>query len=314
MQDIKKLDADIEAVQKELDKYVDDGEKYDKIYQQSIVTDRVIAKYIEAQKERSNIVKNYDELLNTSFREEVTNQIKEDEIKEQLSKKHLTNATQEALYSTDDELGFVMRNWGTVKFVNGTKIDTGLVDLGIMPRKLYDLVRNYDIGLKHKILVYEGSYDERSAQTSFRPYGQCTKEQQKLIDKRKKDVEKFRKQVEQDKTHQYDKKGYITLPIYEQGKHHVSEPAGEVKRIIAGEMSEQEFLGIKDSITIPMTQRELARIGLLPEDFKWQERSWTEITRADIADADKEQELTTTEVGGIRGLIDRSKKFFKGEK
>lgn len=110
----------------------------------------------------------------------------EDEIKEQLSKKHLTNATQEALYSTDDELGFVMRNWGTVKFVNGTQIDTGLVDLGIMPRKLYDLVRNYDIGLKHKILVYEGSYDERSAQTSFRPYGQCTKEQQKLIDKRKK--------------------------------------------------------------------------------------------------------------------------------
>ncbi len=78
-------------------------------------------------------------------------------------------------------------------------------------------------------------------------------------------------------------------------------------------MSEQEFLGIKDSITIPMTQRELARIGLLPEDFKWQERSWTEITRADIADADKEQELTTTEVGGIRGLIDRSKKFFKGK-
>lgn len=237
----------------------------------------------------------------------------EDEIKEQLSKKHLTNATQEALYSTDDELGFVMRNWGTVKFVNGTQIDTGLVDLGIMPRKLYDLVRNYDIGLKHKILVYEGSYDERSAQTSFRPYGQCTKKQQKLIDKRKKNVEKFRKQVEQDKTHQYDKKGYITLPIYEQCKHHVSEPAGEVKRIIAGEMSEQEFLGIKDSITIPMTQRELARIGLLPEDFKWQERSWTEITRADIADADKEQELTTTEFGGIRGLIDRFKKFFKGK-
>lgn len=102
LQNIKKLDADIEAVQKELDKYVDDGEKYDKIYQQSIVTDRVIAKYIEAQKElqkeRSNIVKNYDDLLNTSFRKEVTEQIKED------VKKDFPNVDEDELYRFSDNV------------------------------------------------------------------------------------------------------------------------------------------------------------------------------------------------------------------
>lgn len=102
LQDIKKLYADIIEVQKELDKYVDDGEKYDKIYQQSIVTDRVIAKYIEAQKElqkeRSKIVKNYDELLNTSFREKITNQIM-DEVK-----KDFPDVDEDELYRFSDNV------------------------------------------------------------------------------------------------------------------------------------------------------------------------------------------------------------------
>lgn len=102
LQDIKKLDADVIAVQKELDKYVDDGEKYDKIYQQSIVADRVIAKYIEAQKElqkeRSKMVKNYDELLNTSFRKEVTDQIR-DEVK-----KDFPDVDEDELYRFSDNV------------------------------------------------------------------------------------------------------------------------------------------------------------------------------------------------------------------
>lgn len=102
LQDIKKLEADVIAVEKELDKYVDDGEEYDKIYQQSIVTDRVLAKYIEAkrelEKERKNIVKNYDEMLNTSFRNEITGKIM-DEVK-----KDYPEIDREELYRFSDNV------------------------------------------------------------------------------------------------------------------------------------------------------------------------------------------------------------------
>ena len=238
------------------------------------------------------------------------------EIKKSLQSGQLENDVKNALNSGDDELGFVVRDWGTVKFENGTRIETGLVDLGIMPKKLYDLVEKYDIGFKHEILVHEGGYDVREAPTLFRPYSECTKEQQKLIDNRKKDLEKFRKKVEKDKTYQYDKKGFITLPIYNEISSHGVEDSlfgKEVQQITSGKISEQKLLNVEDSITIPMTQRELAEIGLLPEDFKWEEMSRASVSRTDIAEADKEQALTATEIGGIRAFIDRIKWLFKGK-
>lgn len=80
--DIKKLYYDIIDVENKLNKFVDNQEEYDKIYEQSVIVDRVIAKYIEAKKyledERRRIVKDYEKILNQPYKEEVINQIKEE--------------------------------------------------------------------------------------------------------------------------------------------------------------------------------------------------------------------------------------------
>lgn len=81
-QDIRKLEEDLIAVEKQLNKYVEDAEEYDRIFQQSMVTDQVMVKYLNAKKkleeERKNLMKDYSKELNTPFREEITKQIIEE--------------------------------------------------------------------------------------------------------------------------------------------------------------------------------------------------------------------------------------------
>ena len=60
-----------------------------------------------------------------------------------------------------------------------------------------------------------------------------------------------------------------------------------------------------------MTQRELSDAGILPEDFNWKEKAL--VTTKDIAGLDKEQALTTTEVGGIKGFINKLMDKIKGK-
>ena len=81
-QDIKKLEEDVIAVEDQLNKYIEDEEEYDRIFQQSVLTDQVISKYLNAKRkleeERKILIKDYSNVLNTPFREEVTNQIIEE--------------------------------------------------------------------------------------------------------------------------------------------------------------------------------------------------------------------------------------------
>ena len=67
--DIVKLDQDITNAENELNRLVDNATEYDKLYEQSVVTDKVIAKYLEAKQylenEKKKIVKDYSELLNS---------------------------------------------------------------------------------------------------------------------------------------------------------------------------------------------------------------------------------------------------------
>lgn len=80
--DIVKLYQDITNTEKELNRLVDNEVEYNKLYEQSVITDKVIVKYLEAKKylenERKKIVKNYSELLDNPFKAEITMQIKEE--------------------------------------------------------------------------------------------------------------------------------------------------------------------------------------------------------------------------------------------
>lgn len=80
--DIIKLDKDITNLENELNRLVEDEVEYNKIYEQSVVTDKVIAKYLKAkqylEQERRKIMKDYSEQLNMPFRLEITSLIKQE--------------------------------------------------------------------------------------------------------------------------------------------------------------------------------------------------------------------------------------------
>lgn len=83
--DIIEMYEEIKKVEQELDNAVENDEEYSKIYEKSIVTDRVIAKFLKAQKqlekERGILMKNYEKELNADFEDEIIAEIKQ-EVKE----------------------------------------------------------------------------------------------------------------------------------------------------------------------------------------------------------------------------------------
>lgn len=77
--DVIKLHDEIVKVEKELDRLVENGEEYDKLYEQSIVTDKVIARYLKAKKhleeERKKLIDKYKDELDSPYKEEIISQI-----------------------------------------------------------------------------------------------------------------------------------------------------------------------------------------------------------------------------------------------
>ena len=80
--DIIKLYEEIKKVEQELDKAVENDEEYNKIYEKSIVTDRVIAKFLDAQKQLENerriLMEKYEKELNAEFKDEIIAMIRQD--------------------------------------------------------------------------------------------------------------------------------------------------------------------------------------------------------------------------------------------
>lgn len=84
--EIVKLDKELAEVERKLNKLVENGEEYDKVYNQSVVTDKVIIRYLDAKKkledEQKKMIEKYQDKLETSYKEEIINQIKTDVKKE----------------------------------------------------------------------------------------------------------------------------------------------------------------------------------------------------------------------------------------
>lgn len=167
-----------------------------------------------------------------------------------------------------------------------------------MSRKMFDLGRR-NIGIPGKIAFYSNEGGECVVyENEFISYDDCTEEQKKAIDKRKQKVEKFTKKVSKDRTGKYDKAGKISVPVFKTNN-----------RAYDG-LNATASAEIGSTIEIEVTQRELAEAGILPEDFKWMEKA--RVSTRDIAEADKEQGLTATEVGGFKGFIKKLLDKFKG--
>ena len=186
-------------------------------------------------------------------------------------------------------------------------------DIRVMPKNMYGL-SEFNIGIKKNIQIWEGCYETRDAKTIFIPYNECTKEQQKLIDEKRKKLDKFKKIVSQDKSQKYDKPGSITLPVYRQRDDVKEACFHEIGKIVSGEKSEQDYLTEQDSITISITQRQLADVGLLPEDYRWKEDERAQVSEKDIAEADEASKLTPSDIGIGAKFFNFIKSKVKGEK
>lgn len=86
---IIKLNEDITKAKGKLNRLIENQVEYNEIYEQSVVTDKVIAKYLKVkeylEKERKRIMKDYSKLLDSPFQLEITSEI-EKEIKEDFPK------------------------------------------------------------------------------------------------------------------------------------------------------------------------------------------------------------------------------------
>ena len=190
-----------------------------------------------------------------------------------------------------------------------------------MPNKIFDLVKKFGIGFPSDIIHYErgqgGPYEETLFSTEFIPvntapysenififidfYEKSPEWQIEEVEKRQKKVKRFQEKVSKSTDGKYDKKGILSLPKYSTNTGYSYE---------YNEKDAPPRAWITDFIEIEMTQRELAEAGLLPDDFKWVEKS--KVSARDIAEASKEKSITTTEVNGIRGFMRKLLDKFKG--
>lgn len=205
------------------------------------------------------------------------------------------------LLNGDSEIGYVQSKTDDYSF-NGKGQNEPESISRPMPRKVFELGKRFGIGfptdIRHVKEAYSGS--ESVYENDFIHVEECSEEQKNEISKRMKKVEKFRTKVEGTKDGRYDKAGILSLPVYKTNN----------MAYAPGNRDVQPEAIVSDTIEIELTQRELAEAGILPEDFKWMELA--RVSAKDIADADREQALTTTEVGGFKGFMRKLMDKFKG--
>lgn len=84
--EIVKLDKELTSVEKKLHKLVDNADEYDKVYNQSMITDKIMVRYLEAKKKleekQKEMLQEYQDKLETSYKDEIIKQIKDDVKKE----------------------------------------------------------------------------------------------------------------------------------------------------------------------------------------------------------------------------------------
>lgn len=176
-----------------------------------------------------------------------------------------------------------------------------------MPKKMFDLGKKFGIGFPSDITHHQrgqgGGSTYKAFEMDFYRVSEDSPEWHKEeIEKRQKKLSKFQEKVSSSKDGKYDRKGSILIPKYSTNTGYSYEP---------NETGEEPKAWVTDYVEIEMTQRELAEVGILPEDFKWMEKA--RVSAKDIADADREQELTTTEVGGVKGFMTKLLDKFKGK-
>lgn len=245
----------------------------------------------------------------------------EQSLKNQTYLEEMADAVKQVLLNGDSKIGYVdsCTNYFDAK---GKRLNKPKRISKFMPRKLFDLGKMFGIGFPSDIIYYEccqgGPYEGTLFSTKFTPvhttpysekifipivfYEKSPEWQIEEVEKRQKKLKRFQEKVSKSTNGKYDKKGILSLPRYSTNTGY---------RYEYNEKPLPPEAWISEYIDIEITQRELAEAGILPDDFKWVEKA--KISAKDIAEADKEQALTTTEVGGFKHILNKLKELFKGK-
>jgi len=258
---------------------------------------------------------NHDEYINEIRRPrdselDIANKYK-DTLEERVANiraKRLAEVAKHELLHGDDRIGVAITIEGgykTNKEDNSENLTQHMAKA--MPKKLFDLGKEEGIGFPSDIIHHArgqgGGTTYKAYEVDFKYVGEESYAWEKeAVEERQKKLSQFQKKVFERKDEKYDRKGIISLPIYSTNTGSQYEPWEEAVKPKAW---------ITDYIEIEMTQRELAEAGILPEDFKWQEKA--RVTAKDIADADIEQASTKTEIEKAKGFLTRLMDKFKGK-
>ena len=203
-------------------------------------------------------------------------------------------------------------------------------ELDLIPRGLYNVFKKYNVGFEndhHEIAVYwtrcatgfmeKHEYACYKLQEKEKKMKYKTMERKEEVDQNKYDpdlyhLEEDRRSVK-NSTIDYQKVIERLERIKNLQKACLSDRKGVYRKkgIIELPIRSKYFKG--ETISLEITQKELIQAGYIPEELKWHEKNKTKISARDIAEADKEQSLTTTEVGGAKGFFNKIRDFFKGK-
>lgn len=217
---------------------------------------------------------------------------------EQIREEQLHQDVRETLLNGDSEIGFAKTINSYEESNRGDYEGKPPVTNRAMPHNLYDLGKRFGIGFPSDVITVSGNYEpqELTYSNTFST-SSTTENEKKEISKRENAIAKLRQAIDKDNTGKYDRKGIVYLPRYATND-------GSINYL------GQPFAKVEEVLEIEVTQRELAEAGILPDDFKWVEKA--KISAKDIAEADREQALTTTEVGGFKGFMKKLLDKFKG--
>ena len=225
---------------------------------------------------------------------------------ESIRTQSLAAEVKEILLQGDDTIGIALSTKGGYEpKKNNPENLTQRVEKA-MPKKMFDLGKRFGIGFPSDITHHQrgqgGGSTYKAFEVDFYRVSEDSPEWQKEeVEKRQKKLSKFQEKVSSSKDGKYDRKGSILIPKYSTNTGYAYEP---------NETGEEPKAWVTDYVEIEMTQRELAEAGILPDDFKWVEKA--RVSSKDIAEADRDQELTTTDVGGVKGFMNKLLDKVKG--
>ena len=190
------------------------------------------------------------------------------------------------LLEGDTELGYVIRE----VMLDDTRRQLKGENLGVMPKKLYELGEKYGVGFTPRISAgTQGEGTTYTAETKFMPYEECrTHEKDELL----KRSEKLEKTKNKDKEASYT----VRLPIYPK-----SVSMLDIAYNIIPE--KQEEIKPIDYVLIKMSAKELAKAQILPTDPYCKKIRNREVLPTDIAEASKG--LTTSKFAEGQGIFAR---------